>query len=220
MKNKILVLIFSVCTSSAFAGGSFGVGNGGDIIRCPVDQNYYSLDFILTKNLLGKDVQIVKTNSFQDSMSRIERLIAQKLPSLKKSFNEYVMSLNNTSDTRLPYIWQNRRNLDDMNDEEYFRPPTTCQFVVGPPVEVYQAIIRLDVGNSSDFKIHFLYDADVIALLNNNVQRSFLYVHEWLWNFTKTANQNRKLNYFIHSTAFESATAEEAEKYFNSTLLK
>jgi len=59
----------------------------------------------------------------------------------------------------------------------------------------------------------FEFDPDVVSHIGA-FQLSYLVVHEWLWNLVGTAQQNRELNYYIHSKLFDTESAASVQTYF------
>jgi hypothetical protein len=206
-KLKVALIFLSVFTgfSSAFAMGH-DQGNGGNIIECNGQRLFsYSLDYILMRTDLRDKMNVADAVSIESSLNRINKLLREKAPQLSESFSTFVRSIQNAENESLPYIWKkgSYSSFPEIDDQDFSRVPGFCIGVV----EIYQAIYR----TQEDDKIVFYYDRDLIARLPN-LQQSFLYVHEWLWNFSKDVKKNRYINYLLHSTQIETMSSTDVIK--------
>lgn len=221
---KILILLTSFLTFSAAnaGGGAVIVGNAGNAIKCSGADSFQSLDYILTQGMLGKDVQTVRVQNLNQSLQRIAKLIAIKIPNLSNSFKEFIeLSLIKNTDDSKTYVWQERKDDDfEIVDNESFDIPFSCRKTSGS-TELAQAITRKVISKNDHFKQVILkYNERVILDLESlyPINMSFLLVHEWLWNITKNPNNNRKLNYFLHSTLFDKMSADETSLFIQDLM--
>lgn len=207
------VLLFTLLFGAQGFAGGFAIGNGGDIVRCPIDSYYYTLDYVITRAQLNK-VGKANVKTWRESLNRIQNLISQKMPTLSKSFSEFTQLLQNRTDFSKPYIWLAKTDLQDVNDEQY-RSYSGCSSW-GNKGEFYQVVIRNVVSQPSmPLQVVFQFDPEVFKFIENSaLQHSYLVVHEWLWNIVKDAEQNRQLNWFIHSKLFDSYSPAQVQAYF------
>ncbi len=198
MKRILGILLLSLILHDFAIAGGVAVGNGGNIVRCSTKSELQSLDFVLTKNIYGRRIDIFNAESLEDSFKRISYLISEKYPKWHASFKEFSQLIMNHDESK-KYIW--RANVLGLNnvDEKDVHIPAWCRSSTGS-IAVYQAIVRRTLTTSN--QIIFEYDADLLLKLEKSdaVQISFLMIHEWLWNFSADINQIRKANYILHST--------------------
>jgi hypothetical protein len=215
MKQKFY-LIICILFFKTIAHAGFDVGNGGDILHCPMLNNYFTLDYALTR--AGKNKFTARgITSLSDSFQKISNLIDKKLPTLSLSFKEFVSQLENHSDYSKKYIWIASNDLIDIADEHYVDIASACGPNLSGSVDVIQAVIRKknDAESGSPKTIIFNYDPQALKLIDNSpLQKSYLYVHEWLWNIAKDSNQIRQINSLLHSDQFTSMTQQEVTIYF------
>ncbi|MBC7467645.1 MAG: hypothetical protein H7256_16760 [Bdellovibrio sp.] len=208
MKNSFLLAMTLLFSTSLWAGPRV-TGNGGDVIRCFDSEKLFSLDYILTVGLLGKDIAPVKVNNLNLSLARISNLIKNKLPELSPSFEKFIYDYKNQQDFSKKYIWiQTKEGLDEISDENFVQDPvpTTCRRYLNGTVAISQAVVRTELKNG---KVYFEYDASLLNRLSK-LQLSFVLVHEWLWDLSSSASNNRKINFFLHSNLIDQVSASEA----------
>lgn len=204
---KILAL-FILIPYLAFAKGH-DQGNGGDIIECASEAKTFSLDYVLAKEVFGDNVNIVPVADHRASLLRIYKLIESKFPKLSPSFLQFIEDINNRSDSGKTYQWNTFGSLTYLNDQHFTSLPLFCQPNKGETSKVIQAVIRQEVTTDPSFpQYQFLVAQGVFKRLDP-LQRSFLYLHEWLWEFSSDVVQNRKLNYFLHSELMDQLSTEE-----------
>ena len=197
---------------SALAASREGgvAGGGGDAILCN-DQKYYSYDYVLTEgskgtldsNLLNKTdpISILKTIS-----SNMRRLI----PPMADSLDDFIQSVQSTqfdlgSPNRI-WLWGSNP-LTRIHDESKMRIPELCRDTKGAP-QIIQAVIRYKTAVGV---VQYNSNGDFLAKLEENspLQVSFLYVHEWLRDYTNDATVIMNVDRLLHETAWTNATALE-----------
>lgn len=214
--NKLFICGLICISSSAFAGIS-DVGNGGDIVACfdYAKEELYSLDYVLTKGRFTND-KVIKVSATFQSLERIENLIKAKVPSLLSSYSEFVDLIWNTN-SGYNQIWiEGESPLNDIDDEKIHRVPTEiCKpnMYSASKGELRQAIIRSKKIVNGTPKITYVYDKQILEYLNRKAptQLSFLLVHEWLWSLNQQVDENRNINFFLHSDQFEKLSASEVK---------
>lgn len=216
MKWLILSLLIS---HNAHAGGA--VGNGGDAIVCRSSKQnnfagYYSLDYLAKYQT---DLEIIQAKSFDQALDRIEKGLKEKLPELAKNFREYRQNLFNKTDFTKKQIWEESPfGLVDLKDEALVDLlPENC--TESGKAYVIQAAIRQPpaISGLPEYKVKYKFVSKVIEELKkqNPVQLSFLVLHEWLWDFSKNVERNRKINYWLHSINLEKWTRAEWQANLN-----
>lgn len=210
MKSRIIFITVLIVAPFISAGPRV-TGNGGDVIRCFGHERLFSLDYVMTQGSFGKKVNVVPFTKIQSSTARISNLLKNKWPELSVSFDEFMFDFQNQSVTSKKYNWfKTVDGLDDIFDEKFAQAPipTSCRGgSMNGTIAVSQAIVRTV---SQTGVINFEYDPEIITHLSK-LQLSFLLVHEWLWNFSDSVTDNRKINYFLHSNLFEQVTEAQAK---------
>ncbi len=80
MKKLVFMVLFTALSlKMAFAGG-VAVGNGGDVIMCSTEVTFKSLDYALTVNNFGNNIEIPSPQSYRESLTRIESLLKLSSP--------------------------------------------------------------------------------------------------------------------------------------------
>lgn len=212
----ISVLIVSIPTP-VFARDDFGPGNSGMTVRCeqssdPKDpaEGLYSLDYLVAANTLGSE-KVVPVRTFQESLKRIERLLLAKVPDLGESFKKFRSYLSNRDDRSQKRIWPRSDfklpSIED-SDRSYVLPENCAG-------RLTQTIIRSEGGQQIEYDSHrdtFLEleksssaktPPDEAEKAPTPLNLSFIYVHEWLWDYTKDPIVNRKVNWYLHTNFLE-----------------
>ena len=215
MKNRMFFLVLIFLTQTVFAGG-FSVGNGGDIIRCPILEKYLSLDYVLTGSTL-KDLVKIKTK--EESFERIGQFLEKNVPELALSYRNFAKLIFNKTDFSQYYIWRPIQFLKDLPDEEFFNIPGVCGLPSHGAADMHQAIIREFVSTKlfPEGQVVFSYEPETINLLKDDaLQISFLFTHEWIWKIAPNAKVNRQINRFLHSEEAENLSATEVRARLKS----
>jgi hypothetical protein len=211
------LIVFSIAPTPAHAG--FEIGNGGDAVFCkpggPFPAGVYALDYIASSAAARPD-DLARVDSLAASTLRIETLLREKVPSLASDFAIFSKNFLNTTDYALPQVWEPVAfALVDLNDALGVGtlPPNCGE---GDGQKLRQAVIRTRKTTSSSVAGQriFKFVPSVIRDLESTspVQLSFLLVHEWLWDYSHGVENNRRVAAFLHSSAFEKVTPEEATK--------
>jgi hypothetical protein len=204
-----LFLILVAGGAQARGGGGADVGNGGNVIQCSGSSELQSFDYVLTQNILNRNLQLRPAQSLQESLQRIRSLIATQLPELSGSFDEFIQQIRNTDPSK-HYVWVAETSLNEIDTPEHVFIPAKCRNLHGS-IRILQAVVRNTTSDPEDSKIFFHYDPQIYTGLAG-LQLSFLVVHEWLWNFTDDITVNRKVDYLLHSSWLENVSSNEAMK--------
>lgn len=204
MKTLTLILISLFSLNTFGGGGSGDIGSGGDLIRCsPTSENdlngLYSLDYIVAP---AKDYARIKT--WQESMKRIRKILADKLPELTDSFSTFHDDIFNT-ELKRDHIWEPTPyaliELSDENLDLAVKIPDNCRN--NKNVLLIQAVIRQSKSYSGTDTIVFKYMQKALDEVTDPLQLSFLFVHEWLWSLSDNVDRNRRINALLHSRTIE-----------------
>ncbi|MBL7544783.1 MAG: hypothetical protein JNL11_13280 [Bdellovibrionaceae bacterium] len=215
MKTFLFLIFVFFCHASL---ASFSVGNGGDLVQCRPQpgspfNGHYSLDFLVTYQI-SSQYKVLPTASLQQSLDRIYKNLTLKVPTIAKNFYDFARNYKNTTNFMEKYIWEIAQfGLADLKDERIVSLfPPNC--VSDNKVQLIQTIIRQVRDHHGDTKVIFKYDPRIIDPLEkaNPLQVSFLLVHEWLWNYTANVEVLRKVNWFLHTNAFDMLSATEVTK--------
>ena len=219
----ILLVIFFILVSKA----GQEVGNGGDVVECRQSQQntlrgLYSIDYLLTFQDSNQNNDIIKVKSLSESFFRIRKNIAKMLPEFLSSFDEFIQHIGNKNFYH-KYIWEEASfGLVDIKDEQIVTLlPENCK--TGKTNQLIQAIIRLNsLNNGSINKVYYKYVPSIInrITVENPTQLSFLYIHEWLWEISHNVENNRRLNRFFHSIAFDQLSRYQITSLMNAAGIK
>lgn len=206
MKLALQVLLTTLIfpLSSSYAGGN-GVSNGGGFAQCP-DQQFYSYDYLLTLKY-RQSGQEVPVRDLQTSLRRISSQLNRLHDPLAKEFDQFIAMMY-TQTPGAPYQWFQRANLRLLYGPDLRQAlPSECHL---RQQAVYFTAPFRGVPYSA-----YVYDPDLIRLVlsqqNGALQVSYLWVHEWLWNyfdqvdFVKLATFNR----LLHSKKLTNMSPEE-----------
>jgi hypothetical protein len=179
-------------------------GGGGDAILCN-DGKYYSYDYIAT---LGSaevlNPNYLNAKSARDIVLDIAKNLRKKVPYMGPNLEAFVNSITASpyeTTTQTARVWLPGANpLFDLSDESKLRIPKDCLDSSGQP-QIVQAVIR--VKSRYGF-IQYNYDQNITHALNNNspLQLSFLYVHEWLRDYTDDPTVIMNMTRMLHSQAW------------------
>jgi len=211
IKPILLLITFSV--TIAWAGQE--VGKGGDAVRC--NEGLYALDYMVFAS--EDKTAPAAVTSYEQSLFRIRKNLANKLPELLPSFDEYTASIFN-NDTTKKYLWEQTPyalvSVDDQDLPVTVKIPESCR--VNHKIALVQAVIRQNPSFSGTDHIIFKYMQDVVSEMNskNPLQLSFLLVHEWLWSHSDNVDRNRRINWLLHSPRLDQLDREDLLKELNA----
>jgi hypothetical protein len=215
MRAIFFSIFLLVVTSQTFAIGH-DQGNGGNTVQCAsghANPKIYSLDYVLERDFFGKDFVLIKDTTFEKILWRIHSLIENKIPQLGPSFFSFLMNINNDQDPSQPFMWSANYDLPELNDQNFVNLPSFCRTRPSQLAVIMQAVVRetIEDRNRGQTRVLFHINPDAVRELDP-LQKSFLYVHEWLWSLSSDVNENRKLNFLLHSELFENSSAEEISR--------
>ena len=181
-------------------------GGGGNAIRCD-DGKLYSWDFINAQfDQMPVDPSLLEMKTTKEILQALEKRIARVSPPMAKSFADFQKFNADPFATSTSRIWIAGTNpLVNLGDEDRVRIPKNCVSQATNSFSLYQAVIR-----RKPKKIIYAYDSNIVKELEQNspVQLSFLYVHEWLRDYTQSASQITLIDQVLHSTRWLKQTSE------------
>lgn len=202
---------FQVLPSVAGPASEGGVaGGGGNILVCH-NGRHYSYDYVMTQ-AMGRDVH----ESFKSQSSAV--LILLKMlnhlqtvhPAMAVSLEDFIKSIGQSPFRSGSYnrVWiPGVSPLTRIHDESKLRQTIFCRDNQGVP-RVYQAVVRQQ--NALGY-IQYHYDQSLINSLERHspVQLSFLYVHEWLRDYTTDPTVIMNVTRMLHEGEWVSASTDE-----------
>lgn len=203
--TKILLLGLALQLSfvrSAFAGHD--VGNGGGFALCS-DGNYYTYDLLLSSDAPYGPLRTFA--NFPEYINSIYIDLKVLDSSMADSF-KYFMTLLYTQKAGEKFQWFPQKNLPLMwNPEIESQLPNNCK-------RRFQAAYYFPKANPGD-NVRYMFDKDLLEKVltqpQGALQISFLWVHEFLWNYFNFENESslRLFNRMLHSKRLSSLSKAE-----------
>lgn len=186
-RRLLLVCTFARCLASGLVFAA--AGEGGNAIRCDSGK-VYSWDYLNSQmGSLEVDPQIAKAKSAVEILKIIQSKIDKLNPTMAESLADF-RKLNADPFSESSYrIWIKSKNpLVNLGDEYRRQLPQDCVKSAGPDFTLIQAVIRSTPAGRNDGVVLYSYDPVVFQELERTspVQLSYLYVHEWLRDYTKS----------------------------------
>lgn len=207
MKNWIILLLTAFSPISMAGNES----HGGDTVLCAKSsenqfEGYWNLDYLLTYTAQNANADVSPVLSWAESQNRILTLLKTKAPSLAASFESFSDDVLNTFDYAKPHVWEEGSFglvLVKKDDEVYQlmdrKLPKNCYSTTGDQeINLIRTVTWSKKGNT----VFYLYDSKMLSSLPA-LQASFLYIHEWLREFTQDETVIRRVNRLLHSKVVE-----------------
>ncbi len=204
---RILILFSFFANFKIFASGTI-VGNGGDLVFYRADNQsdysgYYTLDFLVTAGISINPLDaLLPENQAQDLIETHLNATVPEIGEVFTSFRNFILN----EDPAYRRFWRRANfGLVDLPDERLIELlPANCVFSgTDSKPKIFQAVIREARTNS----VQYNYDPSLLGqLFHRPLQQSFLYVHEWLWDFANDARVIRDANRYFHSVRFLNAS--------------
>jgi hypothetical protein len=202
--KKFLVLLFVIISfENVFAqtlslrpkSGSEG-GNGGNSVVCTKAEDgsnsfegTYSLDYLVAVSTLGAN-KLVAIRSLNESLNRIEKRLSETIPDLARSFAKFREFISNNEDYSQERVWV--PSQFELTPIPYgnlgVKLPKNCSEVTQAVKRTVHEIIQYA------FHVHTFSELE-----RDPAQLSFMYVHEWLWDFIDNLETIFKINKYLHS---------------------
>ena len=215
-KTTALILGFALLTLTvsmvARAGGQDT--GGGNVIQCD-DGKMYSWDFV---NAKLSQVSVDPAFLAAKSADEILAIISQRLYKFNRRLADSLDSFRKFNTDPLdegPRLWINTTNpLINLGDEDRTQIPVSCVANAKPDFHLYQAVIRRQAIDGG--KVRYQADQKLLQGLaaNSPVQLSFLYIHEWLRDYSKNASDIDLADQLLHDSKIYTFSAA----LFNRTL--
>src|SRR3989338_7645024 len=182
--NKITkgkFLIVALLTSANVFASEGRDGAGGDAIRC--NEKLYALDYFQTQSGNARGPEAIKNaKDTKEILKFLSANLKTKLPELSANLEDFIKFNDNEVDNAEKRLWiGGTLPLVDIKDEGMLRTlPEACRKPNGA-LDLLQAVIRKD-GKVTEY----YYDEKVLKELEENSpeQLSYIYLHEWLRDFT------------------------------------
>jgi hypothetical protein len=193
----------------SYAGDGGVAGGGGNSILCN-DGKYYSYDFVLTQKSTGRMIQAFgQMQEPTQILQRIADIMAMKVPAMAASLNDFIASLTtNEFDVNFSSrVWVAGLNpLAPLGDESRLRIPAMCLDSKGEP-KIFQSVVRF-INDAN--VIQYNYDERQVYELSHNspLQVSFLYIHEWLRDYTQNPGVIMNIDRMLHEDGWITASPE------------
>lgn len=210
--KSLLLTIFVALIFRSTAHAGPGSSGGGDAIRCN-DGLTYALDYVLTDGSGTVDARLEHLPSSEHILKVIVESLRNKIPALSRSLDDFSKFPEQPSSSS-KRLWLTRKNpLIYLNDQNIDQVPVNCLDQNHNP-NIWQAVIR--TAGEGTF---ILYQRDPNALAelakNSSIQVSFMYIHEWLRDYTTNPVVIRNVNRYLHSAGTLAASAEELRAVLN-----
>lgn len=216
-------ILFLALSNFSWATGGDGtlVGNGGNVVLCQAGATrkfagFYTLDYLLDYRETGEFSKLAPVPGWEASRDRIAQGLKRLSPVLMKSFLDFSQSvMTKKAVTGREWIpWDLSKTLID--DQKISRRlPANCYKSDMRNLNLFQTVVR-SYGSSS---VEYRYQKEILENLSlqSPLQFSFFIVHEWLWDFTQNVSDLRRLNWVLHSEAFNTLEPEMWDRFFVRT---
>lgn len=198
------ILLASLCLlskpSTASAGGLDA--GGGYAIRCD-DGKLYAWDYV---NAPFSGINVRESYKKAKNAKEIVAKIALRLEDynlgMAESLRDYQKFNEDPSDVDEGRVWLKSTNpLIELNDADITRLPKNCISRATKKFRLQQAVVRYKREGDTTERVFYAADSRILSALekNNPVQLSFLYIHEWLRDFTEDSQTLSMANQLLHS---------------------
>ncbi len=229
-----LVLMWLSLSTIGYAGGRAG---NGFALECRDDKDhglkagYYSLDYLATLGLGAS----VKVKSWKESSGRIRKRLKGVLTAKQLAlYDDFVATVRN-EDYAKSRVWEaspfgvvnlkteasaERPGKDPLHKEQLKtnleslvqKVPDACLDTKGE-IGLIPAVVFQDsffTGRPEGYLVYKFVPKVLDSLeVNDPLQLSYLYIHEWLWDISNNEDRNRRINHLLHSEKADDASAGE-----------
>lgn len=222
MKNRWIALCaLLLIPVTGFAGGE--VINGGNTIHCWISvptndyYGYYSLDWFATKAWQTETLKLVPVKTESGSFARIQAQLERLDAGLAKSFAEFTAAYAKSDVFSVGRRWvKSDFPLKVVLDPEFDEiVPSNCTAPAGEGPAGPNLILTV-IRQTDARGILYRYHGWVFSLLDPQ-QKSFMVVHEWLWDFFKSGKRLRTANFLLHSNRLEQLSPQEFTALWRET---
>lgn len=206
MLVKVLkvILLVTVLPQISFAK-DHGAGNGGDYIQCSksseLKEGKYFLDYLAA-------MMDPSPSWYLESTEEVIELLQNKIPELGNKLEEISRSYEDQlRDSR--YVWKNMSPKDIADEDLSFDPPKGCEYT---PT---QLVLKRTFNDT-----RFYLFADRAKIEQIKKQKSWIFLHEVLWEYYDNAFEIRVVNEMIHDRANYHLTSEQFIQKINNAVSK
>ena len=200
MRKLAFLLPFMVTLISEFSLAGPGSSGGGASIRCN-DGKLYALDYVAEGWGHPVNSDFTKARTGDEILKLIADGLKTKIPALAASLNDFRKLADTPNmETSHRYFNSNEYEPRDLGDQELGNinwPQMECTAPKSNP-EILPTFIRTTFHGGMT-----VYDRKEALLKelaeNSPLQVSFIYVHEWLRDYTESAASIRLANRYLHS---------------------
>ena len=191
-KSKTFILLFATGMATQtlampfFELGGEGISGGGNAIRCD-DTKLYSWDYI-ARALPNSEVDpdYYKAKNAKEIIEKISKKLSDYNPVMAASLEDFRLFNEDPSNHATKRLWIPGSNpLAPIGDEDRTRIPKNCIATADEHFKLYQAVARKAAGDTI-----YEYDSSLLKELERNspIQLSFLYIHEWLRDYSQNTS--------------------------------
>ncbi len=232
-----LVLLWICLPTIGYAGGRAG---NGFALECRDDKEhglkagYYSLDYLATKGL----GPAVKVRTWKESAERIRKRLKGALSNKQLAlYDDFVATVRNDDYTKTR-VWEaapfgvlnlkteaspEQPGKDPLHKEQLKtnlqslvqKVPDACSDTKGG-IGLIPAVVFQDsffTGRPDGYLVYKFVPKVLDSLeVNDPLQLSYLYIHEWLWDISNNEDRNRRINHLLHSEKGDVASTGEVRK--------
>lgn len=229
--KKLLALLMVITPAYVLAGGI--VANGGDTLYCQESQltprkGYYTLDYMFALAQSSKIEDFVKVTRWSESASRIKFILSKADLKLSKDFEKFYqgsLAVLDGSFKKINYSWiPSKKRIQQVRDEgKLLKIPDACKINLINEIDIQfpdefsiiQTVIRTEfqVPPLQSIRLYKYSEEVFLNLLNDPLQLSMIFVHEWSWDHTKNVDHVRKLNQFLHLKSTDHLTDNEIKNF-------
>lgn len=177
LSSSFVIFALLSFSSTVFAKGSPDI----DAVRC-ADGKVYSWDYIRAQS--------------QTNLVRAEYLTAKSAKEIPEGIAKQLAPLHPELSVKLRDFRNGRKWTASSSKPLSLSVEIPAECKVGSEaIELYQAVIR-----EKNKQVSYAYDQNILKALEENhpLQLSFLYVHEFLRDFTDDPDVLRQVNQFLH----------------------
>lgn len=194
LKKLLIINVLVMSLAHVSYAKDHGAGNGGDTIECSsasadIAQGVYFLDYLAA-------LMDPSPDGYYQSLSEVVAFLNAKVPELGKALESISEAYESRSKTG-KYVWKNFYPQEITDEEMTFIPPENCSVIPK------QLVVRRSPNNN---RAYFFASRDRMEQLK--IQKSWIFVHELLWDYYDSAFDIRIVNEMIHSKSYRDQSSE------------
>lgn len=200
----------SICLAGTIVKG------GGDVLECRSSQSFsqfWMLDYYLTMSD-ATECPGDQALSYRNLLQRVHKILKNFYPDVAGNFKEYMDSVRTQNQSK-SRSWQfSPIPLVNYPDEDIDRAlPTECLKEGTSEPNVHQAVVRRRSDRPG--VLFYEYDGKLLNKLSD-LQLAYLFVHEWLRDFTDEAWSIRQATRLLLTCSTQDVSGAETERLLRS----